>query len=168
MVPAALFKEQLCLLADEQHTVVRRNHHVAVGQVRTERALADHDRAQLRTRQQIAARKVVREAGAIAGLEAVGLEPGSFLTDHLAQPFGGFKVIDPEDLLHPGIGNEGASAFAALTKTIALTQCISVAISERAGAPLERANLSAIYIADAPNEDGLFAALEGALATLSA
>lgn len=68
-------------------------------------------------------------------------------------------------LLH---SEKGASAFAALTKTIALSQCIGVAISARAVAPLEHANLSAIYIADAPNEDGLFAALEGALATLSA
>ncbi|MEL6413559.1 MAG: uroporphyrinogen-III synthase [Pseudomonadota bacterium] len=68
-------------------------------------------------------------------------------------------------LLH---SEKGASAFAALAKTYALTNCIGVAISERASGPLERLNLRAIYTAEAPNEDGLFAALEIALATLSA
>ena len=68
-------------------------------------------------------------------------------------------------LLH---SEKGASAFAALTKARELANCIGVAISERASTPLERSNLSAIYTADTPNEDGLFAALEIALATLSA
>ena len=63
---------------------------------------------------------------------------------------------------------KGATAFAAQTRSRALTSCIGVAISERASQPLERLNLSAIYTAEAPNEDGLFAALEIALATLSA
>lgn len=57
--------------------------------------------------EQIAAREVVAEAGAVTGLEAVGLEPGGFLADHLAQPFGRLEIIHTEDLLHPGIGNEG-------------------------------------------------------------
>ena len=63
---------------------------------------------------------------------------------------------------------KGAAAFEALTTSRALTNCTGVAISARASQPLERLNLSAIYTADAPNEDGLFAALEIALATLSA
>ncbi len=62
--------------------------------------------------QQIAAREVVAEAGAVTGFEAVSLEPGSFLADHLAQPLRGFKIIHPEDLLHPGIGNERRRALA--------------------------------------------------------
>ena len=62
--------------------------------------------------EKIAAREVVGEAGIVTRLVAVGLEPGGFLADHLAQPFGRFKIIDPEDLLHPGIGDEGASTFA--------------------------------------------------------
>ena len=62
--------------------------------------------------EQIAAREVVAEAGAITGFEAVGLESGGFLTDHLAQPLGCLKIIHSEDLLHPGIGNECARAFA--------------------------------------------------------
>ena len=68
-------------------------------------------------------------------------------------------------LLH---SEKGARAFAALTKARELANCTGVAISERASTPLERSNLSAIYTADTPNEDGLFAALEIALATLSA
>lgn len=68
-------------------------------------------------------------------------------------------------LLH---SEKGASAFAALTETLAVSNSIGVAISDRASTPLERSNLSAIYIAEGPNEDGLFAALEIALATLSA
>ena len=68
-------------------------------------------------------------------------------------------------LLH---SEKGARAFTAITKSRPLRQCIAVAISDRASTPVERSNLSAIYIADAPNEDGLFAALEIALATLSA
>ena len=63
---------------------------------------------------------------------------------------------------------KGATAFAAQTGSRALTSCIGVAISERASQPLERSKLSAIYTAESPNEDGLFAALEIALATLSA
>ncbi|NQY41288.1 MAG: uroporphyrinogen-III synthase [Henriciella sp.] len=63
---------------------------------------------------------------------------------------------------------KGASAFAAQAASRALSNCIGVAISERASQPLERLNLNAIYKAEAPKEDGLFAALEIALATLSA
>ena len=68
-------------------------------------------------------------------------------------------------LLH---SEKGARAFAALTISRELINCIGVAISDRASGPLERSNLRAIYTAEAPNEDGLFAALEIALATLSA
>lgn len=63
---------------------------------------------------------------------------------------------------------KGGRAFAELASTNALTNCLGVAISDRASEPLERLNLKAIYTAEAPNEDGLFAALEIALATLSA
>lgn len=63
---------------------------------------------------------------------------------------------------------KGAKAFAALIGAQALNNCTGVAISDRASGPLEPLNLSAIYIADVPNEDGLFAALQKALATLSA
>ena len=63
---------------------------------------------------------------------------------------------------------KGAAAFAAQTGSLTPINCIGVAISERASQPLERLNLNAIYTAKAPNEDGLFAALELALATLSA
>ena len=62
--------------------------------------------------EQIAAREVVAEAGVITGLAALGLEPGGFLADHLAQPFGRFKIIHPENLLHSRIGDEGICAFA--------------------------------------------------------
>ena len=77
--------------------------------------------------QQIAASEVVREAGTITGLEAVGLEPGGFLADHLAQPLGRLEVIHPEDLLHPGIGDEGASAFAIAVLELALGSARSAA-----------------------------------------
>jgi uroporphyrinogen-III synthase len=63
---------------------------------------------------------------------------------------------------------KGASAFAAAVASGTLSNWVGVGISDRAGAPLEPLNLSAIYKADVPNEDGLFAALETALATLSA
>ncbi|MFN3213783.1 MAG: uroporphyrinogen-III synthase [Henriciella sp.] len=63
---------------------------------------------------------------------------------------------------------KGASAFAAAVAPGSLSNWVGVAISDRASAPLEPLNLSAIYKADIPNEDGLFAALETALATLSA
>ncbi|GAB5455540.1 MAG: hypothetical protein Hens2KO_17690 [Henriciella sp.] len=63
---------------------------------------------------------------------------------------------------------KGAKAFAALIDAQALSNCTGVAISDRASGPLEPLNLNAIYIADVPNEDGLFAALQTAFATLSA
>ena len=63
---------------------------------------------------------------------------------------------------------KGASAFAAAVAARRLSNWLAVAISDRASAPLEPLDLSAIYKADIPNEDSLFAALETALATLSA
>ena len=48
----------------------------------------------------------------IARREAVCLESGNFLADHLTQPLGRLEVVPPKYLLHPGIGDEGASAVA--------------------------------------------------------
>lgn len=63
---------------------------------------------------------------------------------------------------------KGAAAFAALIGNKRLSHVTGVAISKRAGAPLEPLDLSAIYEASTPNEDGLFDALGAAIATLSA
>ena len=91
------------------------------------------------------------------------MQPAQFLPESVA------RLIDRNDacivLVH---SEKGAAAFEALTASPELANCIGVAISDRASQPLERLNLSAIYTAEAPNEDGLFAALENALATLSA
>ena len=63
---------------------------------------------------------------------------------------------------------KGASAFANVARHIETSNCVGVAISDRASAPLEPLKLDAIYTAKSPNEDGLFEALGTALATLSA
>ena len=79
------------------------------------------------------------------------------------------RLIDQNEVCIILVHSEkGAAAFAPLTNTSIISNGIAVAISARASQPLERLNLGAIYTADAPNEDGLFAALESALATLSA
>ena len=63
---------------------------------------------------------------------------------------------------------KGASAFADLLGREDLKAWTAVGISEPACAPLASLKLDAIYTAETPNEDGLFEALERALATLSA
>lgn len=116
----------------------------------------------------MAATGVLRETLTAKGYQTVfapiyKMQPAQTLPKRVA------RLLDQNDacivLVH---SEKGASAFAAQTGPQALTNCIGVAISERASQPLERLNLSAIYTAEAPNEDGLFAALEIALATLSA
>ena len=91
------------------------------------------------------------------------MQPAQSLPDPVA------RLIDRNEacivLVH---SEKGAAPFEAPPASRALTNCTGVAISARASQPLERLNLSAIYTAEAPNEDGLFAALEVALATLSA
>ena len=62
--------------------------------------------------QQIASGEVVADAGRITRPVAFGLIAGGFLSHHLAQPFRRPKIIHPKDLLHPGIGDEGARPFA--------------------------------------------------------
>lgn len=63
---------------------------------------------------------------------------------------------------------KGAEAFVSLVKDLALKQLVGVAISEQAAQPLAAIRLSAVQIANAPNEDGLFDAINTAIATLSA
>jgi len=43
----------------------------------------------------------------VAGFEVLGLIPDRFLSHRLAQPLGRLEVVHAEDLLHPGIGDEG-------------------------------------------------------------
>ncbi|MEO1642557.1 MAG: uroporphyrinogen-III synthase [Pseudomonadota bacterium] len=68
-------------------------------------------------------------------------------------------------LLH---SKKGAEAFAALSEPSLLNGITSVAISARAAQPLVELGLQSMHIATEPNEDGLFEALETAVATLSA
>lgn len=63
---------------------------------------------------------------------------------------------------------KGAAQFARLCEARCLSTLAAIAISEPASAPLARLHLEAIYLASAPNEDQLIAALEAAIATLSA
>jgi len=63
---------------------------------------------------------------------------------------------------------KGAQRFAELCQDRRLNHLITIAISESAAAPLNRLDLKTIEIAPSPNEDGLFHAMEAALATLSA
>jgi hypothetical protein len=62
--------------------------------------------------QQIASGEIVADAEGVAWLVAVSLISCGFLAHHLAQPFCRFKIIHPEDLLYPGIGDEGSGPFA--------------------------------------------------------
>ena len=62
--------------------------------------------------QQITSGEVVADTGGITRPVAVRLIAGGFLSHHLAQPFRRLKIIHPKDLLHPGIGDEGARPFA--------------------------------------------------------
>lgn len=63
---------------------------------------------------------------------------------------------------------KGAEAYARLAKSSEPHSILAVTISESASRPLKSMSLSGLFIADVPNEDGLFAALGTALATLSA
>jgi uroporphyrinogen-III synthase len=63
---------------------------------------------------------------------------------------------------------KGAEAFANLVAERSVSNLITVGISNAACKPMTRLGTGAIYVADAPNEDGLFAALQTAIATLSA
>ena len=63
---------------------------------------------------------------------------------------------------------KGAAAFAGLTETASPDHWKLVGISEQACTPLAAFAPERIYVADAPNEDGLMRALDKALATLSA
>ena len=57
---------------------------------------------------------------------------------------------------------KGAEAFAAAAGALDLSQLIGVAVSRKAGMPLEKLGLRAIVHAAHPNEDGLFMSLETA------
>ncbi|MCR9268560.1 MAG: uroporphyrinogen-III synthase [Hyphomonadaceae bacterium] len=63
---------------------------------------------------------------------------------------------------------KGAAAFANLMPGVDLSNWSAVCISEQASKPLKGLRFGALHLAEAPNEDGLFAALERAIATLSA
>ncbi|MEL8055411.1 MAG: uroporphyrinogen-III synthase [Pseudomonadota bacterium] len=63
---------------------------------------------------------------------------------------------------------KGAESFVELLENLPTDHLTSVAISERAAAPLRKAGLDTPHVADAPNEDGLFIALNRAVAILSA
>ena len=63
---------------------------------------------------------------------------------------------------------KGADAFAHLARETSGRNLIAVAISEPASRPLRALRPRDVFIAESPNEDGLFAAFETALATLSA
>ena len=63
---------------------------------------------------------------------------------------------------------KGAERFATLATELAIPSTFAVAISEAALAPLAGLSLRARFAAEIPNEDGLFAALNTAIATLSA
>lgn len=63
---------------------------------------------------------------------------------------------------------KGAEAFSRLAGLPEYRSIVAVTISEPAARALAPLSLADVFIADEPNEDGLFAALETALATLSA
>ena len=63
---------------------------------------------------------------------------------------------------------KGAEAFANLVAERSVSNFIIVGISDAACRPMAQSGSSAIHVADAPNEDSLFAALQTAIATLSA
>lgn len=63
---------------------------------------------------------------------------------------------------------KGAERFAQLVADRTILHLHAVAISAPAAAPLKALNLKAVHIAEAPNEDALFDALQSAIATLSA
>lgn len=63
---------------------------------------------------------------------------------------------------------KGAEAFANLVGERSISNLIAVGISDAACEPVTRLDLKALYVADVPNEDGLFDALQTAIATLSA
>ena len=63
---------------------------------------------------------------------------------------------------------KGAVRFAQLVTGRPVGHLHAVAISTPAAAPLKALNLKAVHIAEAPNEDALFDALQSAIATLSA
>jgi uroporphyrinogen-III synthase len=67
-------------------------------------------------------------------------------------------------LLHSA---KGAAATSALIRTLPDTWTM-VAISEQAIAPIAAPQSDRVFLADIPNEDGLMAALDSAIATLSA
>ena len=63
---------------------------------------------------------------------------------------------------------KGAERFAELCAGLSTHALIAIAISQPAAARLAVLDLKALHIAPEPNEDGLFAALPSAIATLSA
>lgn len=63
--------------------------------------------------------------------------------------------------------SKGAAAFAALSETLPDSWRLA-AISSQAAAPLAAQFVDRTFLAEAPNEDGLMAALDVAIATLSA
>ena len=63
----------------------------------------------------------------VAGFEVLGLIPDGFLTHRLAQPLGRLEVVHTEDLLHPGIGDEGRGARAVEIAELALGSARSAA-----------------------------------------
>lgn len=63
---------------------------------------------------------------------------------------------------------KGAERFAELCQGRRLNHLVTAAISQTAAEPLKSLDLKTIEIAPSPNEDGLFQALNAALATLSA
>ncbi|MEM1036952.1 MAG: uroporphyrinogen-III synthase [Pseudomonadota bacterium] len=81
-------------------------------------------------------------------------------------------VIDILNATAPAIvlvhSEKGAEAFVDLAKNYPTDNLKGVAISDRAAVPLRKAGLDTPHVADVPNEDGLFIALNRAVATLSA
>ena len=63
---------------------------------------------------------------------------------------------------------KGAEAFARLVQGDSAGHLTAIAISKTASQPLNTLPIERVFIAEAPHEDGLIAALETALATLSA
>lgn len=63
---------------------------------------------------------------------------------------------------------KGAAAFAKLLEAQNVGHWSGVSISEPAGLPLAELGLGSVHVAETPNEDGLFDALQRAIATLSA
>ncbi len=63
---------------------------------------------------------------------------------------------------------KGAEAFVQLAQNKNLHNIIAIAISKQAAQPLNALQIGSTHIANAPNEDGMFGALNEAVATLSA